>query len=71
MDTEGNLTLYSRLNNNVGEYYNLNNKAPKTNVKVEEYIYLETQPNKFISEKYYLSKAEKKKINQENFNCIK
>jgi len=70
IDSDGNLTLYSRLNNIVGEYYNFNNEAPKTDIKIEDYSYLNTQPDSFISEKKYLSKSAKEKINQENFDCI-
>jgi len=70
VDSDGNLTLYSRLNSVVGEYYNFNNKSPKTNVKIEDYSYLNTQPEMFINEKKYLSKSAKEKINQENFDCI-
>lgn len=70
VDTDGNLTLYSRLNNIVGEYYNFNNEAPKTNVKIEDYSYLNTQPEKFVSEKNHLSKSAKEKIIRENFDCI-
>jgi len=70
IDSDGNLTLYSRLNNIVGEYYNFNNEAPKSSVKIEDYSYLNTQPDSFMSEKKYLSKSAKEKINKENFDCI-
>lgn len=70
VDTDGNLTLYSRLNSMVGEYYTFENEAPKTNVKIEDYSYLNTQPEKFLNEKSYLSKSAKEKINRENFDCI-
>lgn len=69
IDSYNNLVLYSRLESNVGEYYNLNNEAPKTNIKIEEYVYLSNSPEKFISDKKYLSKKDKEKINQENFDC--
>lgn len=72
IDTEGNLTLYSRLDKkNDSEYYSLNNKAPKTDVKIEDYSYLNTQPEKFLTEKKYLSKSAKEKIKEEDFNCNK
>jgi hypothetical protein len=70
VDTDGNLTLYSRLNSVVGEYNTFENEAPKTDVKIEDYSYLNTQPEKFLNEKKYLSKSAKEKINKENFDCI-
>ena len=70
VDIDGNLTLYSRLNSVVGEYNTFENEAPKTNVKIEDYSYLNTQPEKFLTEKSYLSKSAKEKINKENFDCI-
>lgn len=70
VDTDGNLTLYSRLNTVVGEYNTFNNEAPKTDVKIEDYSYLNTQPEKFLTEKKYLSKSAKEKINRESFDCI-
>lgn len=69
VDTDGNLSLFSRLNSVVDNYYVFNNKEPKTDVKIEEYLYLNTQPEKFLTEKNYLSKSAKEKINEEFFDC--
>jgi len=68
IETKGGITLYSRLPRNESNYKMYKIPAPKTNVSLQNYGYLETSPD-MMTERKYISTAEKVKINQENFNC--
>jgi len=69
-ETKGTLTLYSKLPASDLNYNLQNVESPKTKLKLEDYTYLETLPNKWITDRKYISAQEQQKINEENFNCL-
>jgi len=69
IETKGDLTLYVKLPLNNSDYNIYKTPQPKTNVSLQDYGYLENAPEKWMTEKNYLNKTEKEKINSDNFNC--
>jgi hypothetical protein len=67
IDTEGQLTLYSKVEKKDSQYNQFNTEQPQTELELEDYSHLETTPEKFVETKNYVSA---KKIIEENFDCI-
>lgn len=69
VESKGSLSLYVQLPKN-DTYYNMyKNPAPKTDKQLQDYMYLETTPQKWVTPKNKLSKEKRTEIQQENFNC--
>lgn len=69
VETKGNLTLYVKLPQN-NTYYNVYKvKQPTTTKQLQDYTYLETTADKWVTPKNTLSKEQREEIKQQNFNC--
>lgn len=65
VDTDGNLSLFVKLEKNNAEYNRFNNEAPQTEIKLQDYTYLDSNLEDFSKEN-----KKDKKIIEEKFDCL-
>lgn len=66
----GNLTLYTKLDISTGNTLVFNVQAPISKYFLEDYLYLDSQPEFFVKAKNYLSKEEKDSLSNDEFECL-
>lgn len=68
--TISNLTMYKKLDTLNKNFLSLAVEKPTSEFLLEDYIYLEDNPESFIKAKNYLTNKEKEKLYNEEFECL-
>lgn len=70
IQVDGELSLYSKIQEESSNYYQVNVQAPTPNINLKDFSDLKTNPEKFVKVNNWKNKTEKDKLKENSFDCL-